>query len=248
MKAIILSAGQGRRLLPFTESTPKCLLSLGDKSLIEWQIDSLFSVGIDQVIVVIGYAAQRVRKVLHTRYDDRVQTVFNPFFEIADNLASCWMAKEHIQDELLLLNGDTLFEPDIITQLLNSEISPITITTDRKNAYDDDDMKIIAHQSQLLSVGKRLPADQVNGESIGVIRFDQLGANLFRHEISQRMYQPAALQQWYLSVIDALAKQGHVSICSIFGKDWAELDFVHDLEQAQQLVSKWKQTPRAARG
>lgn len=247
MKAIILCAGQGRRLLPHTESTPKCLLPLGNKYFIEWQIDTLMAVGIKQVTAVVGYAAQRVTELLNERYGVAVQTVYNPFFEIADNLASCWMVRHHINDEFILLNGDTLFEPAIITQLLQSSDKPVVITTDHKDTYDEDDMKIIADQSDLLAVGKKLPLEQVNGESIGILRFDRQGAKLFKDEINQRMYQPQALQQWYLSAIDKLAQQGHVGTCSIHGKDWTELDFVHDLEQAQELVEKWQQQPIAVR-
>ncbi len=247
MKAIILCAGQGRRLLPHTESTPKCLLSLGNKTFIEWQIDTLNSVGIEEIIAVVGYAASRVSTLLKDRYGTKVQTVYNPFYEIADNLASCWMARSHLNDEFILMNGDTLFEPSIITQLLQTKNQPIVLATDHKDSYDDDDMKIIEDQSRLLAVGKKLPIDQVNGESIGVMRFNPRGATLFKELIEQRMFNQEALQQWYLSIIDELAQQGHVGTCSIHGSDWTELDFVQDFAVAQALVEKWQQQPIAAR-
>ena len=247
MKAIILCAGQGRRLLPHTESTPKCLLSLGNKTVIEWQIDALHSISIDEIVAVVGYAAPRVASLLNKRYGAKAQTVYNPFYEIADNLASCWMAREHLCDEFILMNGDTLFEPAIITQLLQANHHPIVLATDSKDSYDDDDMKIIEDQSRLLSVGKKLPIEQVNGESIGVMRFSSHGATLFKKLIEQSMFHQEALQQWYLSIIDELARQGHVGICSIHGNDWTELDFVQDLEIAQALVEKWQQQPVVAR-
>ena len=246
MKAIILCAGQGRRLLPYTESTPKCMLSLGDKHFIEWQIDTLLSVGVEQIIAVIGYAAPRVTTLLNERYGTKVRTVYNPFYELADNLASCWIARDHLCDEFILINGDTLFEPAIVTQLLRDHDQPITLVTDCKNEYDDDDMKVIADQSRLLAIGKKLPLDQVTEESIGMIHFNPAGAAIFKDKIETLMYSQEALQQWYLTVIDDLAQQNNVGVCSIHGKDWAELDFVQDLEQAQALVAKWQQ-PIAAR-
>ncbi len=239
MKAIILCAGQGRRLLPYTESTPKCLLSLNNKTIIEWQIDALFEVGITHVVAVIGYAAQNIETLLNERYGGRVECVFNPFYELADNLASCWMARTHFSEEFILLNGDTLFEPSIIIQLLKSDEFPITLTTDKKNKYDDDDMKVITNNSQLLSVGKKLPHDQVNGESIGVMKFNSDGAVLFKNTIEQLMLTQESLQKWYLSTIDLLAKNNKVGICSIDGLEWAEVDFVQDLEIAKVLTAKW---------
>ena len=158
-------------LLPYTESTPKCLLSLGNKHFIEWQIDTLLAAGIDHVVAVVGYAAERVSNILSKRYGNKVITVFNPFYELADNLASCWMARDHLCDEFILLNGDTLFEPSIATQLLSKNEQPVILVTDHKSSYDEDDMKVITQDSRLLAVAKNLPLDQVTGESIGMMRF-----------------------------------------------------------------------------
>lgn len=241
MKAIILCAGQGRRLLPYTESSPKCLLSLNNKHFIEWQIDALQEVGIDQIVAVIGYAAERIESILRKRYGDKISFVYNPFYEIADNLASCWMARDHFEDDFMILNGDTLFEPAVISKLLAVNEFPITLATDKKNSYDDDDMKVITEGSRLMSVGKKLQMSDVNGESIGVMRFNPEGAKLFKSTIEGLMYSPESLQKWYLSIIDQLASQKHVGTCSIHGLEWTEVDFVQDLERAQQLAEKWSQ-------
>lgn len=239
MKAIILCAGQGRRLLPYTESTPKCLLTIADKHFIEWQIDALNETGIDNIIAVVGYAAQRIESILKNKYQDKISFVYNPFYEIADNLASCWMAKEHFYDDFLILNGDTLFEPSVISTLLTKNDFPITLATDRKDSYDEDDMKVITQGSQLISVGKKLPLDKVNGESIGVMHFNPIGADLFRQTVETLMHQPESLQKWYLSIIDELAANNHVGTCSIHNLDWTEVDFVQDLERARSLAEKW---------
>ena len=241
MKAIILCAGQGRRLLPYTESSPKCLLSLNNKHFIEWQIDALQEVGIKQIVAVVGYAAPRIESILNKRYGDNVSFVYNPFYEIADNLASCWMARDHFKDDFIILNGDTLFEPSVITKLLNTNDFPITLATDQKDSYDDDDMKVITNGSRLISVGKKLPMSEVNGESIGIMHFNPQGANLFKDTIEKLMYSPDSLQKWYLSIIDKLATHDHVGTCSIHGLEWTEVDFVQDLEQAQKLAEKWSE-------
>ena len=239
MKAIILCAGQGRRLLPYTESSPKCLLNLNNKHFIEWQIDALQQVGVEKIVAVIGYAARRIESILSKRYGDKVSFVYNPFYEIADNLASCWMARDHFEDNFMILNGDTLFEPAVISKLLSANEFPITLATDKKQKYDDDDMKVITKDSRLISVGKKLPMSEVNGESIGIMHFNPEGARLFKHTIEKLMYSPESLQKWYLSIIDQLASLNHVGTCSINGLEWTEVDFIQDLERAQQLAAKW---------
>ena len=239
MKAILLCAGQGRRLLPYTESTPKCLLELSGKHFIEWQIDALNKIGIDDVIAVVGYAAKQVESILNDRYQGKVTTVFNPFYEIADNLASCWMARDYFNGDFIIINGDTLFEPAVISTLIDKNEYPITLATDSKDCYDDDDMKIITQGTQLLSVGKKLSIEQVTGESIGAMHFNPQGAELFKQTIEELMHLPSSLQKWYLSIIDSLASQGHVGTCLIKGLDWTEVDFVQDLERAKDLAAKW---------
>ena len=100
MKAVILSAGQGKRLMPLTANNPKCLVNIEGQSIIEWQINELYKGGIDQVSVVVGYQADRVRQQLHSRYhSQRVQSLFNPTYAWADNLFSCWVARAEMDEE-----------------------------------------------------------------------------------------------------------------------------------------------------
>jgi len=119
MKAIILSAGQGRRLLPFTERMPKCIVPVAGRPLIAWQIDALQRCGVDDITVVVGYGASEVEKLLAEIYGSHnIKTLYNPFFDSSDNLVSCWVARIEMQEEFLILNGDTLFEAAVLERLL----------------------------------------------------------------------------------------------------------------------------------
>ena len=241
MKAIILSAGQGSRLLPLTAETPKCLLPIGPLNLLEWQLQSLTTCGIDEVVVVTGYRSDKVAATLERwrRPDFAVRTVFNPFFNVADNLASCWLARHEMNEDFLILNGDTLFEADVLKTVLASSKAPITITIDRKSCYDSDDMKVQVEDDRLLAVGKTLGADVTNGESIGMLLFRDNGPGLFADMLDEFMHTPEGLKTWYLRVIDRLAKTGAVKVASIQGKSWGEVDFMEDLERARQMVTSW---------
>jgi len=241
-RAVILSAGQGRRLLPFTESMPKCLIRVAGRSVIEWQIDALLATDIRHITVVVGYGAEQVERVLGERYGaGTITTLFNPFFEVADNLASCWMARQAMQDDFLLLNGDTLFELPVLERLLEAPARPITLAVDRKASYDSDDMKVCLDGLRLTRVGKTLPLASVDAESIGMMYFRAQGAALFRQALEEQMRRPEALQRWYLSIIDQLAQStGAVFVQSIEGLGWGELDFPADLEAARAKVSLWE--------
>ncbi|MBB3102027.1 NTP transferase domain-containing protein [Azomonas macrocytogenes] len=247
-RAIILSAGQGRRLLPFTETRPKCLLDIDGKTAIEWQIDALLASSISDISVVIGYGAHQVEQLLNSRYGvGTISTIFNPFYEVADNLASCWMARQAMQEEFLLLNGDTLFDLPVLLRLLDSPHRPITLAIDRKAHYDSDDMKVCLDGDRLLQVGKTLPLDTVNGESIGMMYFNTEGAALFREALDLCMHRQDSLQRWYLSVIDNIAQStGKVFVQSIEGFGWGELDFPMDLESVRSKARLWGRTTTIA--
>jgi choline kinase len=235
-RAIILAAGQGRRLLPLTAERPKCLLQVAGRSVLEWQVDALLGARVAEVTVVTGFRAEAVDAVIARRYGgDKVHALFNPFFEVADNLASCWLARHLMAGDFLLLNGDTLFEPAVLDRVLASPPAPITLTVDRKPAYDDDDMKVQLQGSKVRHVSKTLPHDRVQAESIGLLFFREDGPALFRGAVESAMLHPTSLRLWYLSIIDALAVRGCVQSCAIAGLRWTEIDFPEDLARAASL-------------
>lgn len=238
MQAVILSAGQGRRLLPLTADRPKCLIDLHGRTLLQWQLDALLAAGVGPITVVTGYAAAAVEALLERHYDSRVvRAQFNPFFQVADNLGSCWIARDAFEGDVLLLNGDTVFEPAVVERLLAAPPAPIRLTVDSKAGYDDDDMKVVLDGERLLRIGKHLPVDAVDAESIGLLRFDAAGARRFRQAVEQALREPDGLRWWYLSVIDRLADEGVVQTCSIKGLRWGEVDFPRDLEPARAVVA-----------
>lgn len=241
MKAVILSAGQGKRLLPLTADTPKCALPIGGKTLIDWQLDHLARCGIDSVSIVIGFGADRVERLLqHRNTPHHIQTRYNPFYAMADNLVSCWVALPDMTEDFLLLNGDTLFEPAVLDRLLASPSRPITLATDHKPTYDADDMKVTLNGTTLVHVGKTIPPEHTDGESIGMLLFRENGPALFRDTIERTLRQPQALKLWYLSIIDSIAASGSVGVCSIQGLQWGEVDCLEDLNDAASLVKGWE--------
>ncbi len=235
IKAIILSAGQGRRLLPLTENTPKCLLPVADQPVLSRQIDALLSVGIDHITIITGFKAELIEDLLQQRYAAHpdIKTRFNPFYEVADNLASCWIARDEMNGSFLLLNGDTVIESALLLKVLNSTPAAITLSVDYKDTYDADDMKVqLDTEGWVQQVSKIVPPHQVNAESIGLLYFRDQGAFLFRQSVEEALRHPAELKSWYLSIIDRLAKQHLVRTCSVSGFRWCEIDFIEDLARA----------------
>jgi len=249
VKAIILSAGRGSRLGEHTANRPKCLLPLGSRTLLGWQIEGLARVGVRDVVVVTGSLNETVATEVATYAGgpSRVRTLFNPFFAVSDNLASCWMARNEMDGPFILINGDTVFEPTVAGKLLAAPVAPITLAVDRKLSYDSDDMKVAVSNGRLVDVSKRMDPAAVWGESIGMIRFESDGARAFAAQLDAMIQTNTGLKSFYLVAIAELARRLHVGVAQITGSRWCEIDFPKDLAAATALCAVWD-TENAAAG
>lgn len=238
-RAIILAAGQGKRLLPLTETRPKCLVELAGRSLLAWQLLRLEAAGIEEAVIVTGFRADAVEaEIARLNLNLSVRMAFNPFYAVSDNTASCWIVREAFDGPVLLLNGDTLLGPAITERLLAAAPAEITVTIDRKPSYDADDMKVLTSEGRLRAIGKTIEA--YDAESIGFIRFSGEGAARFRGGVERALQGPEGLKRWYLSVIDELARTGaDVRVTSIEGLEWGEMDFPQDVEALTRLAGGW---------
>ena len=237
--AIILSAGQGSRLLPLTKDRPKCLIDFAGKSLLQWQLRALAANGITDISVVTGFRTEMVEAELERVEGVTARTIFNPFYHVADNLGSCWIARDAMADDFIILNGDTLVSPEIVGRLVSKAKAPITVTIDIKPEYDADDMKVEREGDRLVAIGKALSAEQANAESIGMLAFQGTGVARFKAEVDSMMRTPAGVAKWYLKAIHQIAPEGVVGTVSIEGLDWAEVDFPADLDFARELTGRW---------
>src|SRR6478735_4549419 len=167
MKAIILSAGQGSRLGHLVDDRPKCLIDFNGRTLLDRQLDTLEANGVGEAVVVTGFHDELVREAIERRSGGpNVRTVFNPFYKVADNTGSLFMAREELAGECLVWNGDTLVSKALMGRVVANRQPGICVTIDRKPSYDDDDMKVVEEAGRLKAIGKRL-SQGVNAESIG---------------------------------------------------------------------------------
>ena len=152
----------------------------------------------------------------------------------ASSRATCCASSDAV-----LLNGDTVFEPAVLRRALRSPDAPITVTIDRKPAYDADDMKVSVEGTRLRAIGKTLRPEETDGESIGLLLFRGRGGAVFADGVEAVLRRPDGLRRWYLSVIDALAPAGSVRVASIEGLSWGEIDYPGDLARAEDVVRGW---------
>lgn len=242
MRVIILAAGQGKRLLPLTAEVPKALLDIHGRTLIARQIDAFAACGIRDFVVVTGYASARIEAALAQiakTLKVEIRTVYNPFYAVADNLASCWMARGEMTVDFIQVNGDNVFRADVVERLLAAEPRPVSVAVNHKDAYDPDDMKVMLDQGRLTEIGKTLPLDTTDAEAIGFYTFRGDGVRAYVAQLEKSMREASGLKQWFPSAVGSLAKQVDINTVDITGLRWCEVDFPVDLQQARQLAASW---------
>jgi L-glutamine-phosphate cytidylyltransferase len=246
MKAIILSAGQGSRLGHLVDDKPKCLIDFNGRSLLDRQLDTLEANGVHDAVVVTGFHDELVSEAIARRSGGpKVRTIYNPFYKVADNTGSLFMAREELNGDCLVWNGDTLVSRALMRRVVANDRSGICVTIDRKDSYDEDDMKVVEEGGRLKAIGKRLPMASVNAESIGLLAFRSGGAEQFREAIDRAMRTPEGTTIWYLRVIHQLAQGADVWTFDIEGEEWGEVDFPADVEDAGELTARWDAAEKA---
>lgn len=231
MKALILAAGRGKRLWPYTSDRPKCLLDIGGVTILEHQLANLESAGVRRVVLVCGFGVDRIRRKLEEcKLGLHVRLLYNPFFAVADNLVSLWAARGDMGEDFLLLNGDNVFHPDVLDRLTTSSASVTRLMIQRKSTYDADDMKVVLEGEFVRQIGKKLPSAQADAESIGIMQFCGAGVRQLLRTLEESVMEETALGGLFVEAIQSLVNKGQsVSVGDIGDLPWADVDTPDDL-------------------
>ena len=245
MKAIILAAGKGERLMPLTSDKPKSLLELKNGiTLLESQLINIYKSGIKKVIVVTGYQTEKIESKVEfysDKYNIDIKIIYNPFFDISNNLISLWQARHEMASDFIIINGDDIFKESVLSGLIKYDKNEIiTMVIDRKKKYDLDDMKLIIKNEKILRVSKNIPLDEANGESIGMIRVTGKARSIVVSTMEKMVRNKKYMDVFYLEMIQKLINKGiSVGSYEISAKDWAEIDFHPDLEDINKMISRF---------
>ena len=244
MKIIILAAGKGERLFPLTKNTPKPLIDLGDgETLLEKQLKSLSeSKVIDEVIIVIGYLYEQVEsKLKNFETKLKIRTLYNPFYEMSNNLITLWLSKYEMNEDFLITNGDNLYTNDVVSDLVNMTNDGIYVTICYRDNLGEDDMKVILDENKkILRVSKEI--EKSNVESIGLVKVQgDKYRKIYQEVLEQLARDKVYLNKFWLETFNVLAEKG-VEIHSFeIDKDkWREVDFHFDLKDLRELIKNFK--------
>jgi choline kinase len=234
LTGIILAAGKGARLNGTAGDKPKCLLHVGDKTLVERQIATLRSAGIDDVAVVVGCQADRVR--LSCGRD--VQFIENSRFAQTNSLYSLWLARPLLVDGFVVMNCDVLLHPQLVVDLVTAR-HPNALLLAYQEADDaplgDEEMKVKVRRGRVVDISKTMPAEEADGENVGVVKFGAEGARRIIAYLDARVAS-GGLRDWAPRAFCDFAKEHPLHAIGTRGLPWTEIDFPEDYERAVNEV------------
>jgi len=250
MKGVILAAGISSRLRPLTDSTPKCLLTIGGETILERTIDNLLEYGIDGILIVTGYLESRVKNFVSKKFPRlKVCYISNQDYASTNNIYSLWLTKSRaLGDDLVLLDSDIIFDGRIIHELLRSGHENC-LAVDTKIVLSDEEIKVaVDSQNRILSISKDVPPARAWGESIGIEKFSLHFLDELFAVMDRKILQEQKVDEFYESAFQEVIDRGY----EIFGVDVGkyraiEIDTFEDIEKAEKEVVPYLPSSRAER-
>lgn len=242
MQALILAAGMGKRLGKYTKDATKCMVEVNGKTLIEHSLEALFASGVQKVVIVIGYKGDRLVSFLEEKYPERKFTyIENPIYDKTNNIYSLWLArKELASEDTLLLESDLIFDPGIITELLDSP-DPNLAVVSKFESWMDGTVTILGKKEEILSVVDKAHFKWGDIEDY----YKTVNIYKFSKEFSEKHYLPfmeaylasRGENEYYEQVLKVLAFLEGTDLKGfrVKGRRWYEIDDPHDLSVAESI-------------
>ena len=233
MKAIILAAGKGTRLNG-VELKPKCLFEVGGETLLARQIATLRELHVDDIVIVLGFEAERIRSL----YEHTASFVTNTRFDETSSMYSLWLAREHLLDGFVVLNCDVLFHPQLLTRLLSSPFKDallIDLVDKDNNHLGDEEMKVKLSNGLVIDIRKDMDPAEADGENVGIVKFSADGARRLIEEMDA-LISRGQLKDWAPRAFREFATRFPLHAISTEDYPWIEIDFPEDYRRATEEV------------
>jgi len=251
LKAIILAAGEGRRLRPLTDNKPKCMVELFGKNLLDWKVNLLKKYGISDIIVITGYMSEKINL-------KQVRFYKNNLFETTNMVETLFCAREEFDDSLLIIYGDIIFEEKILEKILKSE-DEISVVIDQNwkeywkirfnNPLDDAESLSLDKDGFIQNIGQKVnDIDDISGQYIGLIKFSKNSIQkilMFYDKMKEEskngknpLNENLSFEKSYMTdFLQAMINSGFKIKGIPVKNGWLELDSINDYETYQKLFN-----------
>lgn len=241
MIGMVLAAGAGRRLRPYTDALPKALIPVdGETTILDIALRNLADVDLRDVVIVVGHAAHAVEErqaALEKRHGVKITLVHNDKAEIWNNAYSMWVARDHMTDGVIMLNGDTVHPVTVEESLLANRGPQMLLALDTEKTLADEEMKVQVDDARSLTrITKLMDPASAYGEYIGATLIEGSAVTALADALQTTWERDPDL--YYEDGYQELVNRGGVIATSPIpsGTSWVEVDNHADLERARSIA------------
>lgn len=236
-QVIILAAGQGKRLRPLTDNTPKCLIKVGEFPILHRQLKNLEENDLKDIILVVGFMAEAVKEYATGHFPRlNFNFVYNPNFETTNTLYSLALASEQVNaaGTVLLLNGDVVFEPEIIKYLLKDDDGKSFIAVQLKKCREEEVKISLKRDGSVALLNKKTPLEKAIGEAIGINKFRFSFWRVLTKNLSL-LKNDFSLEYFEYAVEETIEDGEKIFPFDVGELKAVEIDFAEDLKEAEKI-------------
>lgn len=248
-KAIILAAGQGTRLRPYTDHVPKCMVEAAGRPLLQWHLDVLEGCGINDINVIAGYKQEKIT-------DERVSKIVNPRYETTNMISSLFCAEEQLEGNVIIAYGDIVYSQEVLQAMMDDERDIVIACDEDWKSYwsmrfedplSDAETFIKGPDGKVQSLGRKTTdINEIQGQYIGLIKLSPRGCEIVRDvyrkasndsgQVNNAWGSGRTLDMAYMTdLLNHLASSGKLYYRSIH-RGWVEVDDHADLEIAKNQL------------
>ena len=242
MIGVILAAGMAKRLRPLTDDKPKCLLKVGERTLLERTVSAMQQAGISEFVVVTGYRGEMIRAFLE-EYAHRstfptpsFTFIHNADYEHNNNIYSLWMAGQVVRGrEFLLMDSDIFCDPAAVVRIAQEPVAALALNRHELGA---EEIKVVVDDNcQIKEINKTCNPQDAMGESVGIEKITATYSEALYKELDQMILQESLINIFYERAFERLIPQGFtfrvIDTTDYFSY---ELDTPEDFEMAKKLM------------
>jgi choline kinase len=234
MNGIVLCAGRGGRLRPLTDDCPKCLLSFGNKTVLERCLDGLRAAGVGNILIVTGYRGELIECLVHDRGYAGISFVPNPRYTHTNTAVSLNLALKKAESDVLVINGDVLFDREILVDLV-ALTTPLGAAVDDGISLDGEEVKVAVRDGRIVGIGKHLDPRESFGEAIGLYKIS-------RSVIGDLVRIYDELEYRGEKGFERLNEDGGIGVQAFGialtrGRPWVEIDTFEDYRHAEGNIA-----------
>lgn len=217
-----------------TEHVPKCLLKIGDMTILEHQLSNLVNCGIEELVLVVGYHSNMILEKLKQNSSNlEIRYVKNPVYHKTNTVYSLWLSRNEMNTDFIYLNGDVFFHKDVLRRLIDSEYDTC-LAIDTKRKVGEEEVKVRIMDGVIREIGKEVKVSQADGEFLGIAKFSKEINAVFRKRLDE-IVKKGEVNAFFELAVQYMLNDNEIYAIDVSDLPCVEIDTYDDLQEARNV-------------